>query len=87
MAGAVSYFASGYTTQVAIAAGITAGGEMAVVRTDGPISKAYNFVFATSSNGQVCFNGPYKNFQAHHFDARAAIPVESLFGHGPFKKP
>ena len=86
MSGAVSYFVSGYTTQVAVAPGITAGGEIAVVRTDGPVSKAYNFVFAMSSNGQVYFNGPYKNFQGHHFDPGAAISVPSLFGHGPFKK-
>ena len=87
MPGAVSYFISGYTTGVPIAPGLTAGGEMVVVRTDAGVAKAYQFVLATSSNGQVCFNGPYKNFPGHHFAPGASVTVASLFGHGPFKKP
>ena len=87
MPGAVSYFVSGYTTGVPITPELTVGGEMVVVRTDGDVAKAYNFVLATSSNGQVCFNGPYKNFPGHHFDPGSAVTIASLFGHGPFKKP
>jgi hypothetical protein len=87
MPGLVSYFVSGYITPVSVAPGITAGAEAVVVRTDGSLAKAYNFVFATSSNGQVCFTGPYKDFPEHHFAPGTAMPVESLFGHGPFRKP
>ena len=85
MAGVVSYFVSGYTTQYHVQQGITAGGELALVRTEGSSTKAYNYIFATSSNGQIYFNGPYKEFKGHHFDTSAAISVSSLFGHGPFK--
>ena len=85
--GAVSYFVSGYTKQVHLTPGMTAGGEMVVVRTDGTSTKAYNFILATSSNGQVCFNGPHKNFPGHHFDPGVAVTVASLFGHGPVKQP
>ena len=87
MPGAVSYFVSGYSTAVPIAPGLSAGGEIAVVRTDADLAKAYNYVLATSSNGQVYFNGPYKNFPGHHFDPASAVTVASLFGHGPFKEP
>ena len=59
---------------------------MAVVRTDADRSKAYNFVFATSSNGAVCFNGPYKDFAEHHFATGSGIPIERLFGHTPSKE-
>jgi len=87
MAGVASYFVSVYTAEVSIAPGITAGAEAAVVRTDGSLAKAYNFVFATSSNGQVCFTGPFKDFPEHHFATDAGVSVESFFGHGPFRKP
>lgn len=85
--GVVSYFVSGYTSGVPISAAMTAGAEIAVVRTDGSMAKAYNFVLATSSNNQVYCNGPYKGFTNHHFDATTSVPIESLFGHGAFKKP
>ena len=87
MPGAVSYFVSAYTAPVSVAPGITAGGEMVVVRTEGDLAKAYNYVFATSSGGQVCFNGPYKHFDQHHFASSSAVPVGSLFGHTPIRKP
>ncbi len=81
MPGAVSYFVSGYMSPLPVAQGITAGGEMVVVRTDSDLGKAYNYVFATSADGQVCFNGPHKYFAGHHFPASSAVVVSSLFGH------
>ena len=86
MPGAVSYFVSSYTSPVSLSSALTAGGEMAVIRTDADRAKVYNYVFATSSNGAVCFNGPYKNFPEHHLDIGRAIPIEVLFGHSPFNK-
>jgi len=80
MPGAVSYFASSYVTQVT-APGIAIGGEMVVVRTDQATAKAYNFIFATSSHGQVCFAGPFKNFPAHHSPREQPAAVAAMFGH------
>ena len=86
MTGAVSYFVSAYISQVNVSSGLTAVGEIAVVRTDADRAKSYNWVFATSSDGAVCFNGPYKDFAEHHFAQGGAIPIEKLFGHAPFSK-
>ncbi len=71
---------------VTLSSGLTAGGEMAVVRTNAGFAKAYNYVFATSSDGAVYFNGPHKNFAEHHFAAGSEMPIEKLFGHAPFTK-
>jgi hypothetical protein len=86
MPGAVSYFVSGYTTPVPLPQGVTVGGEMVVVRTEADLGKAYNHVFATSTDGQVRFNGPHKHFAGHHFPASSAVVVSSPFGHHPFPK-
>jgi hypothetical protein len=85
MPGVVSYFVSAHTAPIPTPT-LTVGGEMAVVRTDGGVGKAYNYVFATSNNGQVCFNGPYKDFPQHHFDSTEPIILFTIFGHTPFKK-
>lgn len=82
MSGAVSYFVSSNITQ-ATTPGFTIGGEIVVVRTDQAIAKAYNFAFGTSSNGQVCFAGPFKNFPTHHSPAAQPASVDSMFGHVP----
>jgi hypothetical protein len=79
--GAVSYFVSGYTSPVSIGSGLTAGGELAVLRTDGDLVKGYCWVVATSSNGQVMFHGPHYHSSAHHFPSSNPVPIESLFGH------
>jgi len=83
--GAVSFFVSSYGAPIPITPGITAGGELAVVRHDANTAKAYNYIFATSSNGLVYFSGPHKDFPSHHFPASSSVPIESLFGH-PFTK-
>ena len=83
MPGVVSYVASRYQTPVPLAKNLTAGAEMAVVRTDGAIAKAYNYIVATSSDGRVFFNGPHYNFPHHHFASNSPVPVESLFSHVP----
>jgi hypothetical protein len=80
MPSAVSYFVSGYTSLQSAVGGVIPGGEMAVVRTDGELSKAYQYVFGTSSDGRVCFTGPFTNFSAHHFSSDSAINITALFG-------
>ena len=79
--GVVDYYVSSYARPVTLNQGVAAGGEIAVVRHDGDTAKAYNYLFATSSNGQVCYTGPHKDFTSHHFATSTAVPVESLFGH------
>lgn len=83
MPGAVSYFVSAYPAPIPIGSNTLVGGELAVVRSDGDLAKAYNYVFASSGNGQVYFNGPFKNFPEHHFSSTSQVSVESLFGHVP----
>lgn len=86
MPGVVSYYVSNYTAAVPVGSGITVGGELAVVRTDADLNKAYNYVFATSSDGRVYFNGPYKDFPQHHFAKRKPVIYFTLFGHTPFSE-
>ena len=86
MPGAVSYFVSTYSTPIDVGSSTFAGGEMAVVRTDEGIWKAYNYVFASSGDGRVYFNGPYKDFPGHHFSSTSQVSLESLFGHIPYGK-
>jgi len=79
--GAVSYFVSGHTIAHPPIGVVTPGVEIAVVRTDGDLSKAYNYLVGTSSNGSVYFTGPFKNFGDHHFASSKSVSIESLFGH------
>jgi hypothetical protein len=84
MPGAVSYFVSDYIMPQVVMNGLSIGGEIVIARTEGETLKAYNFVFATSSDGYVYFNGPHKDFENHHINKNSPIPIESLFGHTPF---
>ncbi len=84
MPGAVSYFVNAYSTPINMGSNTVAGGELAVVRTGEGVSKAYNYVFASSGDGLVYFNGPYKNFPEHHFSSTSQVSLESLFGHIPY---
>jgi hypothetical protein len=84
MPGAVSYFASGYTVPVPAGPNVTVGGELGVLRTDGPLQKAYNYVFATSSDGGLYFNGPYKDFGGHHIAKKEPVVFFSILGNTPF---
>lgn len=83
--GTVDYYVSSYAMPIQLTPGIAAGGEIAVVRYDGDIAKAYNYIFATSSNAMVYFCGPHKGFPSHHWATSTSVSVESLFGH-PFTK-
>lgn len=84
MPGAVSYFVCAYPTPVRIGNNETiAAGELAVVRKDAELWKAYNYVIASSGDGRVYFNGPYKHFAEHHFTSTSDVSLESLFGHIP----
>ena len=71
-----SYFASGYVTPQIMHQGLSLDGEIVIARTEGATAKAYNFVFAKSSDGNVFFAGPYKDFPQHHFPATSVVPVE-----------
>ena len=86
MPGVVSYYVSGYVTPQGLAQGLTVGGEMLVARTESATTKNYNYVFATSSDGNVYFAGPFKGF-GHHVTSGQSIAVNSLFGNTPFSKP
>jgi hypothetical protein len=81
ISGVVAYFVSSYAQPILLKQNVAAGGEIAVVRHDGEIAKAYNYLFATFSNGLVCYTGPHKDFASHHFATSAPVPIESLFGH------
>lgn len=83
MNGVSSYYVSGYVTPQVISNGLTIGGEMVVARSDAGLTKNYNFVFGTSSDGSVRFNGPYTGF-GHHVSSGQAVNVNSLFGQTPF---
>jgi|SRR3989339_65215 len=83
MPGAASYFVSAYSSPVNLGNNTMAGGELAVVRSDKGLSKAYNYIFASSEDGRVYFNGPYKNFPEHHFSSTSPVSLENLFGHFP----
>ena len=85
MASVASYFASGYANPQSLG-GVVIGGELLLARTEGGTTKNYQFVFATSSDGAVCFAGPYKAFSDHPVTASSAVTVSSLFGHTPFSK-
>jgi hypothetical protein len=85
MVGVSSYYVSGYLTPQTISSGLTIGGEMVVARSDGALTKNYNYVFASSIDGTVCFAGPFKGF-GHHVSSGQSVEVNSLFGQHPFKK-
>jgi hypothetical protein len=81
--GVSSYFVSGYSSNP-ICQNVTIGGEMLVARSDQALTKNYQYLFGTSSNGQVCFAGPFKNFQGHHISSGQQVEITCLFGHTPF---
>jgi len=83
MPGIASYYASAYTTGQPLPIGVTVGGEMLAVRTGVAITKNDQFVFGTSSNGQVCFAGPFQGY-GHHLRSGQSVPVHSLFNQTPF---
>lgn len=81
--GVSSFYVSGYVTPQPLSNGVTVGGEFVVARSDGALTKNYNFVFGTSSDGTVRYNGPYKGF-GHHVSSGQSVDVNSLFGQTPF---
>jgi hypothetical protein len=81
--GAANYFVSSYPAPIPIGSNTVAGGELAVMRKDKELWKTYNYIFASSGDGRVYFNGPYKNFPEHHLSSTSQVSLESLFGHTP----
>lgn len=83
MTGVSSCYATGYTgAQVNSSVGLVAG-ELVVARSDGNLTKNYNYVFGVSSVGDVYFCGPYKGF-GHHVTSGQSVEVSSLFGQTPY---
>lgn len=83
MPGAASYFIDVYADPLDLGNNTIAGGELAVIRNDKGLWKAYNYVFASSGDGLVYFNGPYKDFAEHHFSSTSSVSLENLFGNFP----
>lgn len=81
--GVCSYYASAFTTGQPLPQGLTVGGEMLVARLAGSLTKNDQFVFGTSSNGQVCFAGPFKGY-GHHVSSGQQVAVSSMFNQTPF---
>lgn len=83
MTGVSSYYATGYTdAEVNSSVGLVAG-ELVVARSDGNLTKNYNYVFGVSSVGDVYFSGPYIGF-GHHVALGQSVEVNSLFGQTPY---
>jgi hypothetical protein len=76
MEGLVSYFVSAYSAPIPMGSNTLLAGEMAVVRTDGDLAKAYNYVLASSNDGRVYFNGPHYNFPQHHFASTSSVETK-----------
>jgi hypothetical protein len=87
MPGVSSYYVSGYATGQSLPTGFSAGGEMLVTRTDGPLLKNYQWAFGVGSEGTVAMIGPFKDFADHHVSSGQPVSVESLFNHTPFSTP
>ena len=83
MPGAAFYFINVYADPLDLSNNTIAGGELAVIRNDKGLWKAYNYVFASSGDGLVYFNGPYKDFAEHHFSSTLSVSLENLFGNFP----
>jgi len=82
--GVASYYVTGYASPQALSNGLTVGGELLVARVESGTTKNYQFVFATSSDRNAYYSGPYKGFKDHHVESGQSISVNSLFGHTPF---
>jgi hypothetical protein len=81
--GAVAFYASTYITAMPLPLDVKAELEVTVVRHDGDTGKAYNYLFATSTDSKLYFHGPHKDFAAHHFNTASSVSIGNLFGH-PF---
>jgi hypothetical protein len=68
----------------------TMKGEMVLVRRDRNCTKAYAFAVSTSTTTTEAvalhFEGPYKNFPAHHIAKGEPVRPEDVFGHTPASK-
>jgi hypothetical protein len=79
-----SYYVSAYSNAIPAPRGMLVGGEMLVARVGDALTKNDQFVFGTSSNGQVFFAGPFKNFDGHHVSSGQQYHVTSMFNNTPF---
>jgi hypothetical protein len=77
---ATSYFVSNYVQGVPLTDGLIAGGEIVNVPHEGRTAEAYNQVFATSSDGGVCFGGLCKGMPEHHVATSNSVELANLFG-------
>jgi hypothetical protein len=86
MPGAVSCFFSAYSAPIASGLSVTVTGELAVVRADRDLLKAYIYFVAASNDSEVCFTGPYKDFKQHHIASSTPVDITDFFGQASFKK-
>jgi hypothetical protein len=82
MAGVASYYLSGYLNPQVVPHGFTAVGEALVARTDGALTKNYNYLLGVNSAGVLHLAGPYKGY-GHHVSSGQSFPVNSLFNQTP----
>src|SRR5262245_59271963 len=65
-------YISGYCSTYKDANDVEVRGEVVVARNDGT-GKAYAYVFGVSGSS-VCFAGPFKPYDGHHYDMNAGVP-------------
>jgi hypothetical protein len=66
MPGFVSWMGSNASTPYPSSDGVTIGGQLVVLRTDGTLTKVYQHQFGTSSDGSLCYRALDKDFPTHH---------------------
>ena len=86
MPGMVSCLGSNFSSPVVSSNGLTVGGEMVLVRTEGTLTKAYQYMVATSTDGSLHCSGPYKDSPVHHVHPGQQVVPEDFFGHTPASK-
>jgi len=79
-------YLSGYIKPIEAYPSLSATGEIISIREEGNVIKTYNFVFAVTDDHQVYWAGPWKDFDLHHTDIGAPVPLDEIFGNTPYSK-
>ena len=85
MPGIYAAYCSGYCSTYVSPENVTVGGELLVAREDQGTGKGYVYLFGCSGS-DVCFAGPYKPYDGHHYDTCSGVPTDKLFGKIPPNK-
>jgi hypothetical protein len=86
MPGIASWMGSNVSVPIVSSNGLTIGTEIAVLCTSGTMTKAYQYMVGTSSDGSLHFAGPYKDFPAHHVHPGQQVAPADYFGNTPVSK-